>query len=511
MTNNIVRQLNDYESMLATSTCSVGMELLLLCPDGNDDNMNTTDDDDNDDDDDDGDIGIYAREAWYRTVAERKQLQVKLIKLPGDASTGPLGQQQQQQRYALSDLQFDDARKLFVVETLVEPEEALPDLVASLKAVGTTCMDERMGSFYVLCRVTETKKGEKEKRLQIIISMTNALSDGPGILQVAKSFLSHFDNVLQGVVSDMPKVMIQPPLDLQATILGNDYGKLTNEDKTAYESHGEFETAIGKKKQLYKMADGATVLPTEPQQNIPSDAKKLGSESNIVDIIPFSLSAEDTALLNQHCNLRKCSIQGALVAAALVARLKALGGEDKYPWPVYSAVLVPANMRPFGGADEDQCLCGSADIWFTTRLSGNSVREYWNVAKQATDRIRKGLQLDQQNEWYRRLFVTPSKMPKYSMMVSHLGVAPIDAQYGKIKVETLRYFGASPHADKPSKEQTTMIHSIIFRDEFHGHFNFSSPGVSKEFAIDLALDIEETLRQLAKSSLPQPSLSSSQC
>ena len=450
-----LRQLNDYESMLATSTCNCGM--LLSVP--SNDNLET-----------------ILREAWSRCVAERKQLQVKLVAKKGDK--GPLGQ-----RYGVTDLNYHSTRELFVVEK-VSSKDSMPDLISNLKQVGTTALDIFKGSFYILCTLEEATEDRKMQSVQIIISLCHALSDGPGALEVAKSFLVYLGDILNGESSKT--AVLHPLTDLQACLLGHDYAK-DGKEEPAFKGSGDFAKAL--ELQPPRLDDFTHVLPPEGMQGIPHDPG-LGGPS-CVDCIHFSLSAPETSMLRTKCRSHETTIQGVLVAAALKARLTVLA--DKFETPILAAVQIPVNMRSFAGIDEDVCLCGSAGVWHTAKADGMQQIDWWEVAKDSTTKLRAALQEDQPNEWLRRLLHAPATLPRYSMMVSSIGVAPIKASYGKLQVEKFNFFGANLRTEKPSHDVASMIHAVTFRDEFHCLFNFTSPGISKAFAKNIAKEIKDNL------------------
>jgi hypothetical protein len=85
------------------------------------------------------------------------------------------------------------------------------------------------------------------------------------------------------------------------------------------------------------------------------------------------------------------------------------------------------------------------------------------------------------------------------MMVSSVGVAPIEASYGdNVHVMKLHFFGAAIRTAAPSKAVGSMIHAVTFKGECHCVVNFTSPGISKAFAEDLAKEIKATLLAFAE-------------
>ena len=125
-TMELPRDLNSYESMLATFTCNVGIRLTV---------PRTSNDTDHD-------FETKIREAWSRTVRDRKLLQVRLVTKEGEM--GPLGQ-----LYGLSPVKETDTSSLFVIERGWEETT----LVRKLQKVRTTAVDITKGSYYVVCSI----------------------------------------------------------------------------------------------------------------------------------------------------------------------------------------------------------------------------------------------------------------------------------------------------------------------------------------------------------------------
>jgi hypothetical protein len=455
---------------------------------------------------DDALVESTLRQAWDRCVKERQLLQVKLVVKPGDMS--PLGQ-----RYGLAatDDAATDARtsSLFAIQKVTQ----LPDLLRHLQQVGTTALDPQKGSYYVQCLLLveeDDKQQQTTRTVQVVLSLCHALSDGPGALRVARSFLMHLSDVLNGVVEREPKDP-QPLVDLQKLLLGDDYSKDDNEPKSSslFVGHDEYLKAL-----LGTQAPGGlatignfSILPPEAMQKIPSD-EGFGGPS-FIECTHFHLSAEKTCLLRTKCRQHGASVQGALVAAALKARWTLLLGKEQHnnrdlrPPPVLAAVQIPVNMRSFANIDEDLCLCGSAGVWHTTKITTSEAlfADWWEIAKQSTQFVRTALQEEnaqQPKEWLKRLLHAPSTLPPYSLMVSSVGVAPIEASYGdKVHVEKLYFFGGAIRTKTPSQAVGSMVHAVTFKDECHCVVNFTSPGISKAFADDNAKEIKATLLAFA--------------
>lgn len=153
---------------------------------------------------------------------------------------------------------------------------------------------------------------------------------------------------------------------------------------------------------------------------------------------------------------------------------------------------------------DDVCLCGSAGVWHTLSIPADTPSAWQTVASESTQAVHAGKR-EQVPEWLGRLFHAPATLPPYSLMVSSIGVAPLAEQYGQqVKVEQLRFFGGAL-TDQRSKNTSgdfhhpvaTMVHVVTFRGELHGMLNFTSPGVSKAFAQELANGIKEHLQSVA--------------
>ena len=132
-----IRDLNDYESMLATSTCNVGMKLTL--PKISNEF-----------------VEAKLREAWSRTVDSRTLLQVRLVAKEGQM--GPLGQ-----RYGLAVIKGESTSDLFVIET---SEGELP-LIQKLQHLGTSALDITKGSYFVHCTVQNDENERKVIQLAL--------------------------------------------------------------------------------------------------------------------------------------------------------------------------------------------------------------------------------------------------------------------------------------------------------------------------------------------------------
>jgi hypothetical protein len=470
--NDELRSLNDYESMLAMQTCNVGLALTLPRSEMTVQASNNL------------------REAWSRCVAERRLLQVRLVAKEGDF--GPLGQ-----RYKVAAIKDEDKDALFVI--CESSKNELPDLVHYVQEIGTTALDIAKGSYHVACALQNEDEASHiapKNKVQIVFSLSHALSDGPGALRVARSFLQHLNNVLDGSSGKIKPP--QPLTDLQALILGGDYAA-GQESKPVFVAQDEVTRALGTAEQPTKLPDGSTLLPPEAMQNIPHD-EGFGGPS-LIDCVHFSLTSQQTDSLRIKCREQGTTIQGALVAAALKARLNQL--DQLSLLPITATVQIPVNTRSLAAdeVEEDQCLCGSGGVWHTVKIESDNPNSWMEISKQSTQLVRSALQDDNAShvrEWLRRLFHDPATLPPFSIMVSSIGVAPIDPNYGpNVQVDDVRFFGGSLRTDSPSQAVATMVHAVTFRGEFHCFLNFVSPGVAKAFAVSSAQHMKDYLVSVA--------------
>ena len=459
--NTHLRNLNDYESMLATMTCNVGISLSIQGAAHH------------------YDIDSCLFLAWSRCVAERLLLQVKVV--PRKDEVGPLGQ-----RYTLEPIRVDPKR-LFVIQHRAG-KSAMPDLVRELQRIGTTALDISKGSYFVTCCVNA--KNEDKLLVHVIISLCHSLSDGPGALRVARSFLDHLGDVLKDNnknSNEMLPVDPQPVTDLQALILGSDCAG-DQEVKPVFEGQEEFVAALASNS--FKMKN-VTVLPPEAMQNIPVD-DGFGGPS-CIECVCFTLTAQETTALRDACRQEGTTIQGAITAASIKTRVKLLGLNP----PVEAAVQVPVNTRSLAGIDQDECLCGSAGVWHLARLQPGE--NLFALARRSTEAVQAGLQEGRQpREWLRRLFHYPATLPPYSLMVSSVGVAPVEESYGNVNVEHVFFLGGALRTDTPSQAQATMLHAVTFRDELTCMINFTSPTVAKSFVDETAKTLKAALLSMAK-------------
>lgn len=461
-----LRKLNDYESMLASMTCNVAMSLEI----SQQEKVNIQD---------------SLRRAWRRTVSERYMLQVKLLPLLNDI--GPLGQ-----RYTLEQMNQKDLDGLFIVKQVKEEESTMSSshfLVSKLKQIGTTRLNTLKGSFYVECLILEEceKTDNDMISVQVVMSLCHALSDGPGALQVANSFLQHISDVLDhdDVVTTANDP--QPLTDLQALILGNEYAA-NQEPKSVFDGQDDFVASL---ESTPMMLNDATVLPPEAMQKLPSD-KGFGGPT-CIDCIHFTLNATETTALRQACRRNGATMQGAITATSIQTRAKLLGLE----LPVQAAVQVPVNTRSLANVNTNTCLCGSAGVWHLARLSGEEEQDLFALARQSTEAVREGIRASQPQEWLRRLFHVPATLAPYSLMVSSVGVAPVQDSYKHVNVGQLYFFGGALKSESPSRAQSTMIHAVTFRDELTCMLNYTSPGVSKLFVEESATLLKEALSAMA--------------
>lgn len=486
----MLRNLNDYESMLATSTCNVALrlkipihvELSLSSSAGGTTRVDSL-------------IDAYLRQAWSRCVSERTLLQVRLVKRVDETCVGPLGQ-----RYCLAPIEEDVMDKLFTVD-LRGGERGL-DMVKELQAIGTTALDISQGTYVVACHVENPEADGEKARVTIFLSLCHALSDGPGALKIARSFLVHLGDIIDGKEagnmssSESP----QPLTDLQALLIGNDYKDRpppgsSEKPNAFFDGMDDILAALMSTSSTQPTVNGMSLLPPEAMQDLPTDPEFGGP--SVIDAVHFSITAEETESLRKNCRDHGATVQGALTAAALVTRVKLLD----LPRPVHAAVQVPVDTRslPMEAPPidlEDTCLCGSAGVWHTAEvLEGEGL---FALARRSTESVRREVTTGEQpREWLYRLMNKPATLPPYSLMVSSIGVAPIEVLYGQVDVEHVLFFGGSLRTQAPSTAQATMVHAVTFAGELNCVISFVSPGVSRMFVEETANRMKSTLVSMA--------------
>lgn len=496
----MMRNLNDYESMLSRSTCNVALRINLTFVD--DGASSSTSASEKETRTKDARVESYLRSAWSRCVSERTFLQVVLVERDDEECVGPLGQ-----RYGVASVGDDAVDMLFTVRHNVDDNL---DMVKELQTVGTTALDISKGTYAVSCHVEKTDTsggGAESARVTIFLSLCHAVSDGPGALKVARSFLAHLGDIVNGSdgVKNGPLSSLeyppQPLADLQAMLIGNDYSQRpiscsTNENRDAlYNELNEIRSVLATAPNKPMRVNGMTFLPPEAMQDLPSDPG-FGVEPSVIDTVHFAMNVDETESLRRNCRTYGATVQGALTAAALMSRVRLLD----LPRPVKAAVQVPIDTRPLAppSADVgDACLCGSAGVWHTAEVrEGERIFE---LARRCTEAVRRAqMGGEQPREWLYRLLNEPATLPPYSLMVSSIGVAPIETAYGpKVSVDKVLFFGGSLRTKEVSKSRGTMVHVVTFAGELNCMVNFTFPGISRRFAEDLAFMLRSTLLAMA--------------
>jgi hypothetical protein len=408
------------------------------------------------------------RQAWMHTVADYRLLQVKLADASDDC--------------CLAEMDRSDHGDVWRFRTQNEPCAALQK---DLQRIGTTalCATKALYVFDAcVCRDNQhNDENDSVVVVQVIISLCHALSDGPGSLQIARSFLDRLDEVLGN-----RRTNVKPHrdlIDLQALLLGDDYGANEPFDDV-FEGVNEYRQSL---EEGFERTNGETVLPPERLQSIPSDPS---DEQTIGSIrcVSFKLSRAETSKLRDRCRLNEATLQGALVAAALCARWTLL----RHNVPGRAAVQIPVNTRKLANVDPSECLCGSAGVWHTLTVRD----DWWEVAALSTRSTHEALSA-QPREWLRRLFQAPQTLPPYSLMVSSIGVAPIEnASYDKLRVKELMFFGAALQTSP--KAQATMVHALTFDGSLTVMVNYTSPGVATKFAEETARLMKNALLEMVE-------------
>lgn len=455
-----MRQLNDYESMLAAKTCNFAISLTMP-------SLN-------------GDCSLL-KKAWDRCILDYQLLQTRLKPREGDV--GPLGQ-----RFDLIPACPDEQKALFNIQRC--KSLAADALVKELQCAGTTCLDILKGTYFVSCRA-DTAETDGKLSVSIIVVLCHAVSDGPGALRVAGSFMRHLGDCANMSNSSLHVPKAQPILDLQRRILGADYGSSLEVNNTAdtFVDLEEVRTALLSEDKAI-LVNGIPFLPPEEMQQLPADPG-FGTEPGVIDTVHDFLSAPETESLIARCRSRGATIQGALSLAFLVARIALLN----LSFPHCAALQIPANCRKLAAVGDDTCVCGSAGIWHLANLRGDM--KAFPVSKTMTDSVRRAAQGGQQREWLAMLFNSPGKLPPYSVMESSVGVTPVEEKYGDVTVDELMFFGGALRTGSIRSVQKTMVHAISFRGRLQLMFNFTSPGVSLQFAESSVRAVKAVLYTMA--------------
>jgi len=480
----VLRNLNDYESMLAPMTCNVGMDVQILGSKNH------------------GECEAAIKQAWRNTVARYQCLQVCLEALKGEGAQGALGQ-----RYALVKKidgggNHADAADITIHHQhhdrhLGDEEKTMPSLLGVLQEHGTTKVDWLRSSYNLEVFKIATTQSDGESvtiKYRIVLCMCHSVSDGPGTLAVAGYFLRQLGRVIaDGSHRPEGGTECLKCIDLQAQILGHDYGAA--DDKVdCFVGADEALAALGSPDM--KLEDGSNVLPPEAMQGI-SKPDEGANASGAIEAISIELKKEETSRLLTNCKANQATIQGALNAAYAVVRLALL----KHELPCSVPLQIPMNCRrlaPSSNATElaDSCLCGSAGLWQILAVAKND-RMLSGLATKSSESMRAGANDGQPKEWLRRLFNDPATMPPYGLMMSSIGVAPVTSTYGddSVAVEDLIFFGGSKRPAAPSGNQATMAHVQTFDGRLH--LTFNHVGVDFAFARRTADAIDELLRVFA--------------
>jgi len=258
----MMRLLNDYECMLVHSTCNVGLRFgrnSLL----QDHDMNNNISDDKDGRSNNDVLFSRIRNAWGQCVAKYALLQVKLLETGESGVLGPRYRTELVEKTPEAALQMT-IRELSNEE--YEHTDLLPPLLEHLVQVGISSLDVGKGTFFVDCVVTKD-------HVQIVISLSHALSDGPGALRVAARFLEKLRSKTS-VDDDGYECACQPMIDLQSLIVGDDYSG-SEVGKDSFAEVSSFTRAVqGGEPWRQTAGDLAnyTLLPPEALQDIPHDA-----------------------------------------------------------------------------------------------------------------------------------------------------------------------------------------------------------------------------------------------
>lgn len=521
------RDLNDYESMLAKSTCCVGIRIALPSSSIMAGSLKSDDD-------------SLLRRAWERCRLERNLLQVRLVPQK-ENNMGKLGM-----RYAVEKQSGMDSatvdKDLFVMRfgPVLDDDEFLQQL----QTLGTTKPNPERASYSVLCHVEQENFDDKggEVSVCVFLSLCHALSDGPGSFFVIRSFLLQLARLLQHEEQQIEaESHPQPLIDLQRLLLGSDYGaSISTETKPLYDKLDLVTSAlkaassdplslpqiqIDNVKMPFLIPEAMQPIPSESTDNVP-----VGVPTQI-KALHFNLSVNETKQLLANGRHHGVTVQGMVSAAALLARLKLLYHEDgknsdsKFFLPIAAAIQVPVDTRKLLTQQSHQqthfpdlngtCLCGSAGLWHLIVV--NEDDDFFSLAHKCTQAIRGILSpssktsaqtsdknkeeipvddivLSQPKEWLRRLLHNPATLPPYSLMASSIGIVPIDASYNDIiNVSKVAFFGGALRQDNDARQlledkaqqplqKGTMMHLLTFDGQLGCTMSYTWPGVSNNFA-----------------------------
>jgi hypothetical protein len=351
----------------------------------------------------------------------------------------------------------------------------------------------------------------------MVLSITHALSDGPGIFNVANTFLQNLaaatrDNKEESTATP---IQSQPLIDIQSKLLGDDYGTQLHRNDDVYRDLKRYQEALD-----YCNSNDTTnqhplqILPPEALQKIPSD-DEVATAAGTIDAMYIQLNHGETSSLLKVCKSVGATIQGIVSTAALVARYKLISKINATKTSlsekigssssslVQCAIQVPINTRVYVDSDDKSidypttCLCGSAGIIHsidldTTRIE-NDPKYLLEVAKTCSRKMLEAKETKQPIEWLHRLMNDPTTIPPYSLMASSIGISPVQPQYGggTINVSECLFFGGSLQTS--SKAQGTMIHVLTFRDKLQIMMNYTSPGIQAKFMTDLSSELKSLL------------------
>jgi hypothetical protein len=333
----VVRNLNDHECMLASSTCNVGVIFQLnKCGDHGPEQCKD-----------------WIRQAWSTTMERYECLQVCLQAKTEEI--GPLGQ-----RYTIVRKKDEQS---FLDDSMISfgsIEDNSKDLLEVIQHVGTTKLDWLESSFYV--RFDHDPQSSSEASYtstwRMVLSLCHSLSDGPGSLTVVDTFLSNLAQQ-QSASPQQPQDCCLPCADLQADLLGSDYGATISPNSDVYPRLEEIRSAMLAKDNDDE--DSRHILTPEAMQNLPRSKDDDGA----IHATCFQLSQEETRGLIATCKAHNCTIQAALNVAFALARLSKL----QTPIPCLVPIQIPMNCRGLAvnhdnDQSEDSCLCGSAGwLW----------------------------------------------------------------------------------------------------------------------------------------------------
>lgn len=449
--DSVPRSLNDYECMLATSTVNFALRFTV--------SKCTSEA-----------LGDAVRRAWAETVNQYALLRCALR---ATGEMGPLGP-----RYSL---EVRDPGELEPIEVSESDLFCGDELVRELQRAGTTRLSAEGTTYAASCALTENAEPVSASA-SMVFALSHAVCDGRGAMFIAHAFLDNLRACIDGLLENGAVEEEVPAIDLQARILGSDYSK----DADPFPNEIVYPELVG------TQGIPEDSLQAEMKQNLPrGDAQtKVGT----IDCVHVTLDSSTTMRLLARLRAAGATVQGALGIAWILTRYSVLGLDN----PISAALLTPADARG-EHANGNIPLCGSAGLWHVQAMKDTLLAS----ATDCTKNVRAAAQRGQHREWLRRLFHEPGTLPPHSLIMSSVGVSPVQAEYGGIKVHECMFFGGAHQGAQAADRQGTMVHAVTFNGCLQMMCNYTSPGVSREFMVKTSCVLREVLTAMADVEIDQ--------